>query len=519
MTNDRSQIYFSDAFEVSPSVLEEYGAFDVSLLNDLPLFIDPFLLFNSSDSEYQGLHAEIIKYLCFLRDKAVAGAVPKGLLEAWFTFREVKQNWLGYSLTGNGGTGLGTDFANALSTALASHFKSFGSETLTRSSHLEKLCLIGSGVGRDNISDLSTNLIKDFLLRYSQTFARTHLRPDQRRRIQVPKVVFNFNTETWETRTYELPFIGGDYVLLTPTDLLTKDDVWINRADMVRGCEAVVDAVPNEQLRDQLSNYFVATLSEILKRDQPADGPARKRRRKPKAKQPTARQRAEAVDRLIRGHPEFIDYYIRWKEDSGDEAEAQADARVRASEGLYITRVRNLVTTLLQTTEFYRSAGTTKEEARQRVEYLKDVIENKGGWRIFYAEGAPIRRESDLHILFRLTWCNTPSDVNREVNNGRGPSDFEVSRGRFDKSVVEFKLAKSTSLERNLKYQAEIYQKASGAGHALKVVVYFSLEELRRTEGILRRLGLFESPDVVLIDARRDNKQSASLVDGPSDEE
>ena len=47
MTNDRSQIYFSDAFEVSPQILEEYGAFDVSLLNDLPLFIDPFLLFNS----------------------------------------------------------------------------------------------------------------------------------------------------------------------------------------------------------------------------------------------------------------------------------------------------------------------------------------------------------------------------------------------------------------------------------------------------------------------------------------
>ena len=37
-------IYFSDFFQVSPDILEKYGAFNVSLINDLPLFIDPFLL-------------------------------------------------------------------------------------------------------------------------------------------------------------------------------------------------------------------------------------------------------------------------------------------------------------------------------------------------------------------------------------------------------------------------------------------------------------------------------------------
>ncbi len=32
-------IYFSDFFDVSTEALEEYGAFNVSLINDLPLFI------------------------------------------------------------------------------------------------------------------------------------------------------------------------------------------------------------------------------------------------------------------------------------------------------------------------------------------------------------------------------------------------------------------------------------------------------------------------------------------------
>lgn len=40
-------IHFSDYFEVSPDSLEEFGAFDISLINDLPLFIDPFLLFTA----------------------------------------------------------------------------------------------------------------------------------------------------------------------------------------------------------------------------------------------------------------------------------------------------------------------------------------------------------------------------------------------------------------------------------------------------------------------------------------
>src|ERR1044072_7630598 len=79
-------IYFSDVFNVDPNVIEEFGAFDVSLVNDLPLFIDPFLLFNSGKPEYQALHESIIDYVRFLRDKSVAGLVTPGLLKAWFTF-------------------------------------------------------------------------------------------------------------------------------------------------------------------------------------------------------------------------------------------------------------------------------------------------------------------------------------------------------------------------------------------------------------------------------------------------
>ena len=47
------KVYFSDYFDIEEDVIESYGAVNISLINDLPLFIDPFLLFNSTDSEYQ----------------------------------------------------------------------------------------------------------------------------------------------------------------------------------------------------------------------------------------------------------------------------------------------------------------------------------------------------------------------------------------------------------------------------------------------------------------------------------
>ncbi len=190
-----AQIYFSDFFGVSPTLLEEYGAFDISLINDLPLFIDPFLLFNSDNQEYRQLHSEIIDYLRFLRDRSTdPDGLDPGLIANWYQFKEVRQNWLGFSRFGNRGSALGRKFADALFRNLGSIFRNFGDEQITRGSHLEKLCLIGSGVGRDNISDFTTNLIKGYLLDYSQRFALQHLAPEQCRFFTVSKVRFNYQT-------------------------------------------------------------------------------------------------------------------------------------------------------------------------------------------------------------------------------------------------------------------------------------------------------------------------------------
>ena len=486
-----ADIYFSDFFRVSPDALEEYGAFDVSLVGDLPLFVDPFLLFNSENPTYQELHAGIISYMRFLKEVTLSDRITEPLVDAWFAFQEVRQNWLGFSRTGNRGHGLGRDFARALHRNFSSVFRDFGEETVTRSSHLEKLCLVRDGVGRDTISDFTTNLIKQFLAEYTQDFARRLVPANRRRKIAVPKTRFNFQTRSWVTQAFELPFLGDDYVLLTPKDILTKDEAWINRPELIDRFRDIADALPNSVLRAQVNDYLIRVL--------PEDPDA------------TKEEIREAITRVIERFPQVLDFYIRDKEEHGDEAVSISRARVREVETWFVEHVRHFVRHHLEPGGFYQIPGNTYNEAKRRLLFLKDVIENKGGHRIFYLDGRPIEREADLHILYRLTWFATPSDVSREVNDGRGPADFKVSRGAADKMLVEFKLAKNTQLERNLAKQSEVYEKASDATHpSLKAILYFSDDQLQGVLAILKRLKLENSANIVLIDASAENKPSGS---------
>jgi hypothetical protein len=484
-------IYFSDFFEVSTESLEEYGAFNITLLNDLPLFVDPFLLFNSDITQYQKLHDEIIRYMRFLKEISAVGNITEALLKAWFTFPEVSQNWLGFSKEGNQGHGLGMDFAIALNRNLNTVFRNFGEETVTKSSHLEKLCLIKTGVGRDNVSDFTTNLIKDFLGNYTQEYAIKNINQKFRRKIQVPKAFFNYNTSSWVTKTYELPFINGDYVLLTPKDILTKDDTWINRPDLISNVEEISEALPNDVLRTQVSRYLV----EVLPRD-------------PKEKRDAVN---EALSSVIEKFPEILDYYIRDKEDNGQEAKSISKERVAYIQAVFVDQIRRFVDTHLEPIGFYKIGGNTYDEARERLLFLKNVIENKGGHRFFYIDDKPIESESVLHILYRLTWFASLSNFSREVNDGRGPVDFMISRGSKDKTLVEFKLAKNPQLERNLEKQVKVYEAASDPTHpSLKAIFYFTDEQLERVRRILDRLGLSNNPHIILIDARAANKPSGS---------
>lgn len=477
-------IYFADYFNVDPRVIEEYGALDITLVRDLPLFIDPFLIFANKSDEYQALHDGMLKYLTFLKEKSERRKITNNEVIAWYKFSEVKQNWLGYSKTGNSGRGLGQRFGRTMADNMPIIFDDLGNEIITQSSHIEKATLFELGVGRDSISDFCTNLIKAFLLEYTQRFAQINISCDLCKDVNVEKVYFDYSLERWMPKKYILPIFGDDYVILTPKEILTKDKTWINSSDLRDDFYDICYSVENERLRAEINNYIQQHMP------QPKDG-----------KKISKKEETTVISAAIRQFPEIIKWFVKSKEENIAGAKNFAQQNVEEIESLFISNVKNIAKELSATTSFYDKFSNSYEAAIERAKCLKHYIEDRDGYRSFYHNNEPIKRESDLQMMFDLLWSTSSFDVNKEANNGRGPSDFVVSKGANDKTTVEIKLASNSSLKDNLEKQTEIYMQANGSETCVKIIMYFDDMEQTRLFSILNELNLHNKENIILIDA------------------
>src|SRR5690606_32452986 len=96
------------------------------------------------------------------------------------------------------------------------------------------------------------------------------------------------------------------------------------------------------------------------------------------------------------------------------------------------------------------------------------------------------------------------------AQHGRGPVDLKVSMGSGDKSLIEFKLAGNSQLKRNLERQVEIYERANKTSTSVKVIICFTEAHQRKVHKILEELELTGDASILVINARNDDKPSAS---------
>lgn len=87
--------------------------------------------------------------------------------------------------------------------------------------------------------------------------------------------------------------------------------------------------------------------------------------------------------------------------------------------------------------------------------------------------------------------------MDSEVNNGRGPVDFKASNSRKDATLIEFKLTRT--LKKNLEKQVEVYKDANRTDKAIKVILFFTDEEYKKTIDILNELELIDKPGIVVL--------------------
>jgi hypothetical protein len=191
------------------------------------------------------------------------------------------------------------------------------------------------------ISDFTANLVKYYLCKYTEDFAVLNIDPARRKKVWINKVRFNYEMESWDRGLYGLPWLENDFVLLTPKDMVTRDENWINRTDMIRDFERIPVAIPDAELRGQVSNYFQSVLAKPIKRA------------------PSQRERDEAADLTLISFPQLVDYYIKIKENSGDEARDISAEKVLETKFIFETQVRQLQAILAANTAFYNISGNT----------------------------------------------------------------------------------------------------------------------------------------------------------------
>jgi hypothetical protein len=276
------------------------------LEEDLPLCIDPFLLYKSKDPRLRKLHSQLLGIF-----DAGIKAYQEGQkreLDRLIDFPEVDEIGFGYSEGRIGGRGLGVELNAALADTLAA------SGTLQERGlrHVEELQLVAIGVGPDRVSDIAANAVKSNLIEYTQQQALLWNIP------LTPALpihhYFDCEEFDWTDGYFDLPLnpVSGLPVLLVP--------------------RRIVRLLPWINYDDYLTTEFRTFLNP---RPSGPRLPAGSTRRKPPPK--------PDVISLTRGHLDLLDRYIGRKEREADNAgpalgpdHVSVDAEHRAGEDLLL---------------------------------------------------------------------------------------------------------------------------------------------------------------------------------------
>jgi hypothetical protein len=197
------------------------------LVGDLPLCIDPFLLYKSRDPELRLLHDRLIEH--FADGMSTFASGNQEAAEQILTFPEVSEVGFGYGSKDKSGSGLGIVLRRLLIDTLKM------SPAIIRRGirHVEEMQLISPGIGPDRVGDIASNVLKEYLIGYTQRQCAIHEIPIQR---ETPiEHVFDVKERVWRDGYFDLPVNphDGRPILLVPRRIV-RQLPWINYDNFVR---------------------------------------------------------------------------------------------------------------------------------------------------------------------------------------------------------------------------------------------------------------------------------------------
>lgn len=257
---------------------------DVEINGDVPVFVDPQSLL-LLDTEWANECVELVKHFFRVVLEAIRTGHDQRAQQLLATLREPNETRLGFSSGKPAGRGLGPEMARRVRHAL-SESEAVRSGLLT---DLEDAILMIEGIGPDLISDITTNVIREPLLEYTQRKAQ-ELGIELQDDVHVGPF-WNTEREAWDQTLVSAPKPGRPLLLVPKSIVRTR-----------------LDYDHDEYYRDYLIPFLReaeidagSSLVETLR-----DGRVRVTNRALIAKYGIGKR---AVERLSREHPEVLDRY------------------------------------------------------------------------------------------------------------------------------------------------------------------------------------------------------------------
>lgn len=194
---------------------------------DIPLYIDPFLLWKSPSQQDQALHTSVINSFNHL-NRLLSNEAEEDALKTLIAASECDEVGLGHSATRTGRRLGRSKAAEILS--LFSRIEEYGRHGFT---HFEEIQLYVRGISSDRVSDICASFLKSFLIDFTtQTLDDLGI-PLEKVEMEA---VYNYRTNRFEEgQTAYLPVnpVDGRPILVVPKRWLRRG-TWIDFDDYFR---------------------------------------------------------------------------------------------------------------------------------------------------------------------------------------------------------------------------------------------------------------------------------------------
>lgn len=461
-----------------PKLLET-ACFDPILVADTQLFVDPFSVFDETEGVFSHSFEKLIRFFNEGFKLAADGRYSeKSLsyqkLKSMMIFPEINELGLGYSNT-NVGAGSSKHFCEKIVNAI---FRSID-QGLTEYKHFEEIGIFDEGIGCDRISDITCNILKEEIIKYTQQICKLCNIPVFP--VKMKHARFDFNNLRWIDQTVMLPqnkYKNNRGVLLIPSKFLNdlptintdsfRDYIWDNK---------------NETLRNDLNFAIKRDIDKA------------------------------AIIEIARNNPDWVRSY----EDVVERNGYTPYNLKRDPKGMYLWAGEEVQSYVKSNPVECQSIDDFLQTIIAMCDEFKNFVENDKGYALLWDKDKPKPESAVQLLLYGITksYCMAwDIDVSKESNSGSGPVDFKFSQGYTKRVLLETKLISNTRYWNGIEKQLPQYMLSEGIEKGIFMLVAYTTDEYNKANDFKKKVLSLHLPydiSIMIIDASS-NKTSASKL-------